>query len=53
MIVVFGSTGQVGQALAQQMGEAPEHVFLARDSQAYCGDITNTAGLTETLMVDE
>jgi len=50
MIAVFGSTGQVGQALAQQMGEAPEHVFLARDSQAYCGDITNTAGLTETLM---
>jgi dTDP-4-dehydrorhamnose reductase len=50
MILVFGSHGQLGQTLQQQMGQAPEHVFLHRDSLDYCGDITNTAGLTETLM---
>ena len=50
MIVVFGAHGQLGQALQQQLGEAPEHVFLTRESRDYCGDIANTAGLTETLM---
>ena len=50
MIVVFGSNGQLGQTLRQQMGEAPEHVYLKRDSSDYCGDITDTAGMTQTLM---
>ncbi len=50
MIVVFGSAGQVGRALQNAIGEAPEHVFLSRDSRHYCGDITNTAGLIETLL---
>ena len=50
MIVVFGSQGQLGQALKEQIGEAPEHVFLSRDSTDYCGDITDTAGITQTLM---
>lgn len=50
MIVVFGSQGQLGQALKEQIGEAPEHVFLSRDSADYCGDITDTAGITQTLM---
>lgn len=50
MIVVFGSQGQLGQALREQIGEAPEHVFLNRDSTDYCGDITDTAGITQTLM---
>jgi dTDP-4-dehydrorhamnose reductase len=50
MIVVFGSQGQLGQALQEQIGEAPEHVFLSRDSTDYCGDITDTAGITQTLM---
>jgi dTDP-4-dehydrorhamnose reductase len=50
MIVIFGSQGQLGQALQEQIGEAPEHVFLSRDSTNYCGDITDTAGVTQTLM---
>jgi len=50
MILVFGSQGQLGKTLQQQMGQAPEHMFLTRDSIAYCGDITNTAGVTETLI---
>ena len=50
MIVVFGSQGQLGQALREQIGEAPEHVFLSRDSTNYSGDITDTAGITQTLM---
>lgn len=50
MIVVFGSQGQLGQALKEQIGEAPEHVFLSRGSTDYCGDITDTAGITQTLM---
>lgn len=50
MIVVFGSQGQLGQALKELIGEAPEHVFLSRDSTDYCGDITDTAGITQTLM---
>jgi len=50
MIVVFGSQGQLGQSLQGHLGDMPEHVFLHRASQDYCGDITNTAGITETLM---
>ena len=50
MIVIFGSQGQLGQALQEQIGEAPEYVFLSRDSTNYCGDITDTAGITQTLM---
>ncbi len=50
MIVVFGAQGQLGQSLQAQLGDMPEHVFLHRDSQDYCGDLTNTAGITETLM---
>jgi dTDP-4-dehydrorhamnose reductase len=50
MILVFGSQGQLGRALQDAIGEAPEHVFLSRDSRDYCGEITNTAGITETLM---
>ena len=50
MILVLGSHGQVGQALVEQLGEIPEHVFLHRESRDYCGDLTDTAGITETLM---
>lgn len=50
MIVIFGSQGQLGRTLCDRVGEAPEHVFLSRDSRDYCGDITNTAGITETLL---
>jgi len=50
MILVFGSQGQLGQALQEHIGEAPEHVFLSRDSTDYCGDITDIAGITQTLM---
>jgi dTDP-4-dehydrorhamnose reductase len=50
VIVVFGAQGQLGQSLQHQLGELPEHVFLHRHSQDYCGDLTNTAGITETLM---
>lgn len=50
MILVFGSQGQLGRALQDAIGESPEHVFLSRDSRDYCGDITNTTGITETLM---
>ena len=50
MILVFGSQGQLGRALQDAIGEAPEHVFLSRDSRDDCGDITNTEGITETLM---
>jgi dTDP-4-dehydrorhamnose reductase len=50
MIVVFGSRGQVGQALAESLGECPTHLFLHRESQDYCGELANLAGITETLM---
>ncbi len=50
MIVIFGSQGQLGQALQDAIDETAEHVFLSRDSRDYCGDITNTAGITETIM---
>ncbi len=50
MILVFGSHGQVGHALVEQLGEIPEHVFLYRESRDYCGDLNDTAGITETLM---
>jgi len=50
MILVFGSQGQLGCALQDAISETSEHLFLSRDSGNYCGDITNTAGITETLM---
>jgi dTDP-4-dehydrorhamnose reductase len=50
MIVVFGSRGQVGQALAEALGECPTHLFLHRESQDYCGELADLAGITETLM---
>ena len=50
MIVVFGSRGQVGQALAEALGECPTHLFLHRESHDYCGELANLAGITETLM---
>lgn len=50
MIVIFGSQGQLGSAFHELIGQAPEHVFLTRSSQDYCGDILDTAGITETLM---
>lgn len=50
MILVFGSNGQLGSAFQELIGQAPEHVFLTRESQDYCGDITDTQGITETLM---
>jgi dTDP-4-dehydrorhamnose reductase len=50
VIVVFGCQGQLGRALEAAIGEDSEHVFLTRDSQNYCGDITNTAGIAETIM---
>lgn len=50
MIVIFGSQGQLGSAFQELIGQAPEHVFLTRSSQDYCGDILDTAGITETLM---
>lgn len=50
MILVFGSNGQLGHALQDAIGEAPDHIFLSRESRDYCGDIENTAGLTETLL---
>lgn len=50
MILVFGSAGQVGSSLVEQLGEIPEHVFLTRESRDYCGDLANTAGITETLL---
>ena len=50
MIVVFGSQGQVGRALGDALGESPTHIFLHRYSQDYCGDISNSTGLTETLL---
>lgn len=51
MIVVFGSNGQLGSAFQELIGQAPEHVFLTRESQDYCGDILDTQGITETLMM--
>jgi dTDP-4-dehydrorhamnose reductase len=50
MIVVFGSRGQVGRALTEALGECPTHLFLHRESRDYCGELTNLAGITETLM---
>ncbi len=50
MIVVFGSRGQVGQALVEALGECPTHLFLHRESQDYCGELSSLAGITETLM---
>jgi dTDP-4-dehydrorhamnose reductase len=50
MILVFGSAGQLGRSLVEQLGEIPEHVFLTRESRDYCGDLANTAGITETLL---
>lgn len=50
MILVLGRDGQIGQALEWAIGPSPEHVFLSRKSLDYCGDITNTAGITDTLM---
>ncbi len=50
MILVFGCAGQLGRSLVEQLGEIPEHVFLTRESRDYCGDLANTAGITETLL---
>jgi len=50
MILVFGSQGQLGRALQDAIGEAPEHIFLSRESQDYCGELANLAGITETLV---
>jgi dTDP-4-dehydrorhamnose reductase len=49
MIVVLGSRGQLGKALRDAIGEAPQHLFLWRESRDYCGDICNFQGITETL----
>ena len=50
MIVIFGSRGQVGQALVEALGECPTHLFLHRESRDYCGELSNLAGITETLI---
>lgn len=50
MILVLGCHGQLGRALERNIGPSSEHVFLNRNSTNYCGDITNTRGIADTLM---
>ena len=48
-IVLFGKGGQVGWELQRSLAVLGNVVALDFDSQDYCGDFTNLAGLTETV----
>ena len=48
-LLLFGAGGQVGWELQRSLSPLGDVVALDFDSSAYCGDFTNTAGLTETI----
>jgi dTDP-4-dehydrorhamnose reductase len=48
-ILLFGKGGQVGWELQRSLAPLGELVALDFDSQDFCGDFTNLAGLAETV----
>ena len=48
-ILLLGKRGQVGWELQRSLAPIGEIVALSRDSQNYCGDLTNLQGLAETV----
>jgi dTDP-4-dehydrorhamnose reductase len=48
-ILLLGKRGQVGWELQRSLAPLGEIVALSRDSQNYCGDLTNLQGLAETV----
>jgi dTDP-4-dehydrorhamnose reductase len=48
-ILLLGKRGQVGWELLRSLAPLGEIVALSRDSQNYCGDLTNLQGLAETV----
>ena len=48
-ILLFGARGQVGWELQRSLAPLGEIVALNRDSQNYCGDLTNLKGLATTI----
>jgi dTDP-4-dehydrorhamnose reductase len=48
-ILLFGKGGQVGWELQRSLAPLGELIALDFDSQDYCGDFTNLAGLAETV----
>ena len=48
-ILLLGRDGQVGWELQRSLAPLGEVIALGRDSQNYCGDLTNLAGLAQTV----
>jgi len=48
-ILLFGKNGQVGWELQRSLAPLGELVALASDSQALCGDLTDLAGIAQTV----
>ena len=48
-ILLLGKRGQVGWELQRSLAPLGDIVALSRDSQNYCGDLTNLQGLAETV----
>lgn len=48
-ILLFGKNGQVGWELQRSLAPLGELVVLASDSQELCGDLTDLAGIAQTV----
>ena len=48
-ILLFGMNGQVGWELQRSLAPLGELVALCRDSQNYCGDLTDPEGIASTV----
>lgn len=48
-LLLLGKQGQVGWELQRSLAPLGKIVALSRDSQNYCGDLTNLQGLAETV----
>jgi len=48
-ILLFGKDGQVGFELNKSLSSLGELITLGRDSNSYCGDLTNLEGISQSI----
>ncbi|MBL8497685.1 dTDP-4-dehydrorhamnose reductase [Nitrosomonas sp. JL21] len=48
-IVLFGKNGQVGWELQRSLAPLGELIAISASDQAFCGDLTNLAGIAQTI----
>jgi dTDP-4-dehydrorhamnose reductase len=48
-ILLFGAAGQLGWQLRRSLGPLGDVTALTRDSTAWCGDLSDTAGISRTV----